>query len=74
MNWFPVSDALPSYNTSVLVTDGEIMSVAKYVEKTWIDDSDTWEISHVEGYEWEWEFDNMRKVTHWSPLPHLPTE
>jgi hypothetical protein len=64
--------ALPPFNTPVLVTDGKQMSVATREKEHWEPTGWGWNITCVAGYEWEWEFDNMLKITHWMLLPALP--
>jgi hypothetical protein len=72
--WISVTNesALPPFNTPVLVTDGKQMSVATRQEVRWEPTGWDWEITCVDGYEWEWEFQSYSKITHWMPLPALP--
>jgi hypothetical protein len=73
--WTPVTNesALPPFNTPVLVTDGKQMSVATREEECWEPTGWGWQITCVDGYEWEWELGQSdSKITHWMPLPFLP--
>lgn len=74
-NWIPVSEGLPPLETPVLVTDGKQILVGKLSTQTWPDEGVYWEAIGVEGYEWEWDFEDIckkRLITHWSALPALP--
>ena len=81
MNWIHVSEGLPAFHVPVLLTNGRDSILVgerdrrrcpiHSGEKAW-----KWQACGVGGYEWEWEFDGFYggdPVTHWMPLPNLPT-
>jgi hypothetical protein len=68
--WINIKDGLPPEYQPVLVTDGEKILVGEI--GGW-----GWQASGVEGYEWEWEFEQSyardpKIITHWANLPKPP--
>jgi hypothetical protein len=66
MKWYKLQDHEPPRCTGILVTDGVTVTAAKK-------DGEYWFPHEVGGYEWEWDFD-IKKVTHWMPLPKPPND
>ena len=57
--WIKVSDKLPILNDIVLVTDGEVMYIAR-----WLPHSKCWQQPGLD--------DPLEHISHWVPLPELP--
>jgi hypothetical protein len=56
--WIPVSERLPEYDRTVLLTDGSDVTVAEYEQDGW----SAWYVSM-----------NWRGPIAWMPLPEPPT-
>lgn len=73
MEWISVKDRLPKWKEGVLVTDGNVVTVASL--DYWDGWPKWWDGHGFSGYEWEFDFSNNfedGKVTHWMPLPNPP--
>jgi hypothetical protein len=81
MKWIHVSDSLPEIRTPVLLTDGKTVLVGQREDAAYRAESGQkqwrWCASGVDGYEWDWDFDDIYTddpVTHWMPIPALPRD
>lgn len=74
MNWTHVSEALPNWHVPVLLTDGKQILVGSAYRDDNAKNKCEWKACGVSGYEWDWDFDiDPNQVTHWMPLPPLPS-
>ena len=72
--WIALKDNLPDLRTPVLITDGKVCVVAQWHGFDRLDPAlICWQEVGFGGFEWEWDFAD-RDITHWMPLPPLPTE
>lgn len=74
MKWTKFIDQYPPQGVDVLVTDGKSIG-AGYIEHYGPYDEKNFHLhgSGFSGYEWEWDWSNNKDLTHWMPLPKLPT-
>ncbi len=73
MTWIKFSDKHPEENESVLVTDGERIGSA-YIRYYGENNKHFHLIGAAHGgREWEWYWGQDENVTHWMPLPELPS-
>jgi len=74
MKWIKFKNKHPEEHVGVLITDGKIISAASvhYIDK----EKKNYFLmpEGIGGYEWEWDFDNTESVTHWVPMPKLPSK
>lgn len=70
MEWIKFKDRKPENKQKILVSDGEIVTAAEYVE--WMGET-YFDGCELGGYEWEWDFD-PESLTHWAELPEPPKE
>lgn len=71
--WVSVDKRQPTSNVPVLVTDGNQILVGEWGEEYGVRTG--WRAVGVEGYEWEWDFENYDQdspITHWMSLPEFP--
>lgn len=73
--WISIKDQLPEGDVGILVTDGKVVVTACLCylknEPRW------WSAHGFGGYEWEFDFSSTFKdnaITHWMPLPDLPSK
>lgn len=78
--WIKVADGLPHFGVTVLLTDGKDIRVGHRQKAEWLTTlgMKPWRFiaTGVEGYEF-WDFEEYpggeHAVTHWKPLPPLPS-
>lgn len=63
--WISVKDRFPDDNIGVLITDGESICTAKWV------DNYLWTSYGFGGYDWDFDFMESQ-ITYWMPLPEPP--
>ena len=63
--WTLISKEPQPFDTGILVSDGEIVTVARFV------DSLGWMGHGWSGYEWDFDTEDF---THWMPLPDSPED
>jgi len=75
MTWISFTEQHPPEYVGILVTNGQIVTCAKFCGMLPIKlgDADwpTFTGHGFSGYEWEFDFDE-RKITHWALLPEPP--
>lgn len=76
---FSYPDSMPPMNVGILITDGEIVTVTEL--KNYFADQPVESIDDISlhghgfgGYEWDYDFDDVSKITHWALLPPVPKE
>ncbi len=70
--WIKITDKEPLMEKPVLITDGKVIVVASRSKGFLHEDGENiWKPLGIEGYEWDWYFDD-REITHWMELPELP--
>lgn len=67
--WIPLKEETPPRGVGVLVTDGTKVYCA---ERDEFNGYAYWLPIGIGGPEWEWEY-HTSNITHWMPLPSLPT-
>lgn len=74
--WISCKDRMPEKRVGVLVTDGHVVTAAKWspIElKPPREPLPWWDGHEFGGYEWDWDF-SAASITHWMPLPSPPVQ
>lgn len=75
MEWIKFEDKLPENEKAILITNGEIVTVATFDAKAYSypERMAFFDGHGFSGYEWDWLFDE-NSITHWMPLPEAPKD
>lgn len=74
MDWIDIKQQRPKHGQQVLITDGkatgasraDIVYAGEEEEDIW------WDGCNILGMDWYWTLDDAN-ITHWMPLPELPS-